>query len=510
MLSNSQAVHDIYKLDGVHKEFSIVLGDNSQEEYNSWFYNDEIVDESIELKQSLYDGSSLDICGCVSSSLSFKIHHEINPVEELLFYSKGQKVRLYVKAGNTERLQLFTGYVDSYEVEANKKFISINAYDELYKLSGQAGMPNERENQYNITDWFNNHASSSISVQLGELLSRYDIQLDLLSPPLINGHITSRWGNGHKVSGISALDLLKDIMRINGCFGYMTGYGTFTYKYLEISPYDDVGILYPSDFLFPMDSSLYPGIDTTHSAENSDNYIGNYEKLSYQGFNVNAIDFVKVADYENDSNAGYAGTGSNRYFIYGNLCTLKLSSSVKADIAGRILEKIRGIFYTPFEATCIGLPYMQPGDEVVFYDTIRDKYHRFYILTRTLKCAQHMRDEYSASGDEYQHEFKVGNEKDTHEEESQDISELENRVTQNEDDILNMHNDIDLLDNSVDNLNTDYENLNADYSNYKTNTNNAIRDLQQGFQINLRIVSEVPANPARDTLYLIKGDTMIL
>ena len=514
-MSYSQELIDIYKLDGIHKKFYISIGDVFP--FN--FDNSTIVDESIELKQSIFEGSSLDICGCVASSLTFKLRADIRfDIEYIKWWSKGMKVTFDVQAGDTQVIRLFTGKIDSSDIEANKKFITITAYDDLYRLSGQAGISNAGsggtadENFYNISDWFNSHIPCTIYQLLGDLCSKYDIQMNPLLPSLVNGSMTTYCGQRHKVSGISALDLLKDICRINGCFGYINGYGYFDVLYLKSSPFDEIGQLYPSDFLYPGDT-LNPGINSEQSAANSDNFLGEYESLSYQGFTTFQIDTVKVADYEDDKEAGYARDdlfSSNRYFIYGNLCMLKQNKSAKETAARRILDTIRSVYYTPFQARGIGLPYISLGDEVAFYDYAKNKYFRFYILTRTLKCAQHMTDEYSADGDEYLHEFTVGSSKDTHDEPSQDIQELEDRVTQNEDDILNMSGNITNIEGDIDDIQTDYSNLNTDYSNYKTATNAAISDLQQGFQVNLKIVSEVPANPDRNTLYLIKGDTMIL
>lgn len=516
-MSYSQELMDIYKLDGVHKKFYISIGSGS---YPLNFDNSTIVDESIELKQSIFEGSSLDICGCIASSLTFKIRADIRIDEEhIKWWAKGEKVTLEVQAGNTQRIKLFTGKIDSSAIEANKKFIEITAYDDFYRLSGQSGIGNigsagtADEKFYNISDWFNNHASCTIFQLLADLLSRYDIQVKPGIVSLINGSMTTYCGQKYKISGVSALDLLKDICRINACFGYINGNGYFDVIYVKSSPFDEIGQLYPSDFLYP-GNTLNPGVNSEQSAENSPNYLGSYESLSYQGFTTYQIDCVKVADYEDDKDAGYAkdtDLASNKYTIYGNLCLLKQEKSIKETAARRILDTIRSIYYTPFQSKGMGLPYISLGDEVAFYDYAKTKHFRFYVLSRTLRCAQRMTDEYSADGDEYQHEFTVGSTKDTSSTDESKFDELDDRISQNEDDILNINNNIDNIGTSIDGLETDFEDFNTDYSNYKTATNQAIDEIrQQGLQANIKIVSEVPANPDKNTLYLIKGDTMIL
>ena len=66
----------------------------------------------------------------------------------------------------------------------------------------------------------------------------------------------------------------------------------------------------------------------------------------------------------------------------------------------------------PFNADLPGLPYLECGDEVNFWDFVEDYGHahlqRFYILSRTLTGGQHLKDNWSAQGNEYLHEFVSG------------------------------------------------------------------------------------------------------
>lgn len=486
-MSYSPEFVNIYKEDGVHKEFFITIGDNINDEMNWHFFNGDIVDDSIELQQSIYDGTSLDICGCIASSFSCKLRVDIN---ELIFYSKGAKITFDIQAGNTEKVRLFTGRIDSCEIEANRKFLSVNAYDDLYRLSGKSGIPTEPETKYNISTWFNEHSTTTIRNLLYDLLDKFDVPVSYDIPELINGSLATECGSKFKVSGISALDLLKDICRINACFGYIKGNGEFSVKYLSITPFDEIGQLYPSAFVFPS-SDIWPGVNPDHAAYNDDNYLGSYESLKYQNFNVDPITRVVVADYEGDRNSATVGEGIylNIYIIYGNLCMLKQSMENKRTAALRIYEQIKDIYYTPFEADGLGLPYLECGDEITFYDLSRLEYLRFYIFSRTMSIGQSMRDQYSADGDEYQHEFKVGSSKDTHEEEDQDISELEDRMDDAEDRLDSFDDKFDDLDDFVDEV-----------EDYMDSGGGGIGDYASVIS-----VSQLPAEPLDDTLYLVQG-----
>ena len=68
-------------------------------------------------------------------------------------------------------------------------------------------------------------------------------------------------------------------------------------------------------------------------------------------------------------------------------------------IANNIYEKIRGIIYRPFSADCKGNLCIEVGDAVRLptrYEIIES-----YVLKRTLKGIQALRDEYEATGEEY-------------------------------------------------------------------------------------------------------------
>ena len=406
MYNVSDDIIEAYKEDGVHKEFRVVLNGVS-------YGNDKIVDGSLNLKQSIMDGENFEAIGCISSSLSIELHAQF-PTK-----IRDQRIKLYVKAGDTQELQIFDGYVNKCSKTANGWKRSIEAYDLFYKMSGQSGMDDENEKKkYDITEWYNEHESVSIASLLNEVCSKFSISVRTGNHPLECGSIITECGKNKKVTSLSALDLIKAIMQINACFGYITGDGYFSWKYLLTSPYDDQGWLYPSAFLYP-ESTVYPGQDEAHAHTegNCDNFIGEYERLEYEDFKMLPITKVIVRDYENDEHPGtstYSGTApdNNSYIIQGNILVAGASQSIKEEIASRVFQILNCTWYVPFTADLQGLPYLECGDEVNFYDFIDDyvqaSLQRFHILSRTITGGQHLKDSYSASGNEYQHEFVTG------------------------------------------------------------------------------------------------------
>lgn len=497
MIDVNQDTKNIYKVDGVHKNITIIVGSYT-------FTNDDIVDESVELSQSIFDGDDMDVCGCIASKMSFKVY--FNPNNTLP--TRGNDVVLKIQAPNTQEITLFTGKMDDCSISGNDHFATITSYDMFYTLSGQGNTDQDLGDPYDITKWFNEHVDISIAALLLQVCTKFNIRVAGTISKLINGDVISSCGRVHKASNLSALDLIKDIFRINGVFGFFNNIGFLDWINLTASPYGGDGTLYPSELLFP-DSYTYPGTDPSHGASQDPGYISTYETLEYKTFDVKPVQGVVVADYEDDKNAGRSEgvIGGNIYKIYGNLCILGKDKTTKQRIANYLYSRLNSITYVPYKSKSYGLPYIQCGDSVTFYDPKKQKYIKTFVMSRMLKISQHMTDDYSATGDQYVHTFKVGTERDTSNtsaETQAQIDDLYERADSTDDDILNLNQDIA-------DINDDYEALTDDYEDYKVATNQAIDEIrQQGLQANIKIVSEVPANPAKDTLYLIKGDTMII
>jgi len=493
MINVTQETKNAYLTDGIHKVIDIYSG-------SYHFDNDSIVNDSVELSQSIMDGSNLDICGGVSNSLSFKAYSSMI----LGMPNRDDPIYITIKADDTESIRLFTGYVDTCDALANSNFIAITAYDKLYKISGRGGYVGEDQDQYNIGDWFSNKSNITISSLLNQLCSKFGITIASGNPPLINGNLTIRTkgeGKNPKVTSLSALDLLKDIFRINVCFGYINPDGNLSWKYLETSPYDENGVLYPSDFIFPS-NNLFPGTDSSKSAAHDSHLIGFYENLSYRTYTVNSIKRVVVADNKNDKNKGEAGSGYNKYNIYGNHCMLGESQSMKQTAANNVLNKLKDIFYVPFESSNPGLPFFQPGDSVTYYDAKKQKYYRSFIFTRSMKIGQHMTDTFKAEGEQYQREFTVGSETQINEIEDEKVEEIQQEI-----DTIN--DDFDDLSNQVENIGGDLGDLTTDYDDFKDYVNDYI-DSGGGGAVNIVTVEQLPENPEANTIYLIQGDVMIL
>ena len=406
MYNVSDAVIEAWAQEGVHKEYRVVIDGTS-------YGNNKIVDDSLNLKQSIMDGENFEAIGCIASSFSCELRAQF-PTKQ-----RGKRIKVFARAGDSTEIQIFDGYVDKCTKTANGWRRTIEAYDYFYTMSGQSGeAADDDRKKYDITGWYNEHADVTIANLLSEVCSKFSISLRQGNIPLRSGSAITKCGKVKKATSLSALDLIKAIMQVNGCFGYITGDGYLSWKYL-IMPSSEGGWLYPSAYLFS-ESTLYPGYDESRddrTPEAAKNFIGEYESLEYQDFKMLPITKVLVRDSESDEHPGeavYSGQApeKNTYIVQGNVLITGAEQSVKDEVAHQLFETLNSTWYVPFTASVQGLPYIEPGDEVNFYDFVDDygqaSMQRFFILSRTLTGGQHLKDNWEAQGNEYQHEFVSG------------------------------------------------------------------------------------------------------
>lgn len=395
-------VIEAFKSDGVHKEFKVVINGNT-------YYNDQIVDDSFQLKQSILDSEQFEAVGCIASNFSIDLRAQF-PTK-----IRGSEIQVYIRPVIPDYdtwEPMFYGYIDKCEKTANGWNRHIEAYDILYNLSGQSGQADENEKKkYDVTEWYNTHVNTNIDWLLRTLCQKFGISVVDGNKPLVNGSVITTCGKVRKATNLSALELLKEIMRVNGCFGYIRRDGMFSWKYLETGD-TEYGLLYPSGYTYP-GPDTFTGSDPNRSSESKQSFIGEYEGLKYQDFQMLPIDCVKVRNFENDEEQGSYGSGENTYIIQGNVLILDASKSQKSAIAENIYNALNGTFYVPFSVDHTnGFPYLECGDDVGFWDFIGDNgqasVKRFYILNRTMKGGQHLVDSFSAEGNEYLHEFITG------------------------------------------------------------------------------------------------------
>lgn len=347
---------------------------------NLTIQNDAIYGESMVLKESLFDGNgALEIVGCVSSSFSVEIRHQS---QEL----KNQSIIASIRIDGGNWMVLFQGYVDSVETVRDRSYQKLICYDALYLKRDE-----------NVAFAYDNLGDTFTVKQLRDAIFSYEL-ITQATQILPNDDVTLV--KNAESNEISFGDAVRAICQMNGMFGIINRDGLFEYR--QLSFWYDI-LPYPSDELFPS-ADLFPGEVDTPNHE----YIDAYSSIKYEDYEVALIDKVTVRDSSSDASAGEFGTGDNNLTVEGNIFLAGLDDVTKIAIAENIYDAVDSIIYRPFTVTSLGRPYIEVGDSVTYYvydyssGSPVTAVMSFNILTRSLKGIQWLRDEYTASGEQYQ------------------------------------------------------------------------------------------------------------
>ncbi|MDF2907135.1 MAG: hypothetical protein K0R34_2456 [Herbinix sp.] len=186
-------------------------------------------------------------------------------------------------------------------------------------------------------------------------------------------------------------DVIEAIEEINGVFGHISRSGEFAH--IALKPMSG---MYPSSNLYPSDT-LYPVSedDTTYSGNADETITADMrEFIRFEEYSVSAIDKLVIRSDEADFGA-IVGTGTNAYYITGNFLLFGKSATELEAIATNTSGYIFKRPHRPYESEQIGLPYLEVGDLLLHEneDAVKG-----YVLNRTLKGIQALRDSVSATG----------------------------------------------------------------------------------------------------------------
>lgn len=354
--------------DSVDKQLSIVTDDGQIH-----ITNNELHQEQFELTESLCSESELTFGSCEAGMVKFTVSNIFSGLKD-----KWITIQT-VLAGNTAnpfQIGRYKVYSDTPEADRTKR--DIVAYDTLYDMINA-----------DVAEWYNTllpdkDSTTTMKAFRNSFFGHFGIeQADI---QLVNDDMkVEKTVEPEELSGATVLNC---ICEINGCFGHIGRDGRFHYIYLE----QEIQGLYPRNDLYPADD-LYPYEPKSTRISKS-----LYISAQYEDFLVKTIDKLQIQKEEDDIGV-IVGSGTNAYVIQDNFLVYGKGSEELTGIANNIYGRIRGIIYRPFSADCKGNPCIEVGDAVRLptrYEIIES-----YVLKRTLKGIQALRDEYEATGEEY-------------------------------------------------------------------------------------------------------------
>ena len=339
------------------------------------YTNEELQSEDIELTEILCSEDNLCFGCCKASIFKVRILNNIIPLK-----NKWMTVSLTVRGTEKGQLTLGKYKVDSDKPTVDRRYRDIVAYDAMYDIINA-----------DVTDWYNKVLPSTDStITLKEFrssfLSYFGIEQEAVT--LVNDSMMV--GKTLEPSSLSGKTVITAICEINGCFGHIGRDGRFQYIFLK----EMVEGLYPSDTLYPRDD-LFPADPLNVEAIGKNYYI----KAEYEDFTTARINKLQIRQEENDIGCIY-GTGNNCYIIEGNFLLYGKSTEELEQIAANLYSVISKVWYRPAHIEAKGNPCLEVGDGIKLHTRYEIIYT--YILQRTLKGIQALRDTYDAEGEQYQ------------------------------------------------------------------------------------------------------------
>jgi hypothetical protein len=335
--------------------------------------NEDLYSEEFELGESLCSESELRFGCCEAGVLKFKVANIFQPLKDK-YLTVTETIN-----GNTDAPFEFGRYkVYSDKPTADRRYREITAYDAMYDIINAE-----------VSDWYNvllPDKTSAVTMKQfrTSFISHFGLEQEEID--LVNDSMVVE--KTIEPSELSGKDVITAICEINGCFGHIGRNGKF--KYVFLPKY--IQGLWPANDLYPADN-LYPRNPNT---ERIGSFL--YINCEYEDYVTQNITKIQIRQKENDIGA-IVGTGNNCYIVEDNFLVYGKSAEDLEDIAGNMFSIISDVSYRPFSAECKGNPCLEVGDAVRL--ATRYEIVESYVLKRTLKGIQALRDNYEAAGEEY-------------------------------------------------------------------------------------------------------------
>ena len=363
-----------YKADSVSKTIEIRIP-----EANLILHNEDILAQSVSLNESIETTNNLSFQGCIAACLKFKCADIVQDLEGMWIEADITSTPLDPE-DTPETIPLFRGYInDQSNPSHEQNTMEIIAYDALKRI-----------NEADVTHWYNSLPATITILNMRNSFFNY-LGISQVADYLPNDGIAVTKSLDDKT--ITGGKIIKAICQINGRFGRISRRGEFEYVHLV----EGTEALYPREDLYPADD-IYPSDENAVDSVNKAHYI----QVSFENYRVASIDQVRFIG-KNGTVVASKGTGTNIFNLKDNFLIWGESQANLNSMVTNLYATIQGLWYTPANVTCVGLPYVECGDFVLL--ATKRSIVRAYVLTRTLSGAQALRDNFDAKGDKTQPKY---------------------------------------------------------------------------------------------------------
>ena len=329
--------------------------------------NSDIFYETMELTESICSDNQITFGNCEASVFKITIANINVPLE-----GKWITVSTILDDKTDEPFVFGTYKVASFKPTADRSRRELVAYDAIKDILSA-----------DMTDWYNGLAFPMSLKKFRDSFFEH-LGFEQEETTLTNDEmVVEKTIESDEISGKY---IINAICEINGCFGHVNRNNKF--QYLEIA-FNQFG-LYPRNNIYPADD-LYP-------VEPSGRKIANNLWISceYEDYLVEKIDTLQIRQKENDIGV-IIGNGENLYVIQDNFLVYGKSGSDLEQIAKNTFNVIKSLSkYRPYSVECLGNPCIEVGDAIRI--AAKSEIIESYVLQRTIKGIQSLRDTYKADG----------------------------------------------------------------------------------------------------------------
>lgn len=375
--------------------------------------NEDIVKNSMKLKESICNERYFIWGGCISNSLTFQTGSS-------QFWDTGDEhiphgnIELYVECDGT-KTRLFTGKINSGKRSKGLFVRTITAYDCLYDFRGK-----------DISRWYKNQTTDKQAFltqkQFRVLLFEYlGIEQEDVKLQYDDAYVPNTWGS----SEMDAVDIIQDLCLQNSVFGWMNRNGKFryltvkpnarvsgtskdgteSYEYYDASVHYDViadesteipegRVWYPKEFL----PDPYPGLFAPGDITAQDAYEANiyYIRSSFFVGNDDWIEYV----FDADEYGSFTRVRPIMKICYGTTTKidnqhLYMAQGYKVKVRGNPLTRIGSKIQFTIKKRTPRLPEYPEGKDITWkVDS--------YIMSRTMEITgRGIMETYSAENGPY-------------------------------------------------------------------------------------------------------------
>jgi len=363
-MADTKEYKDLFKQTGTRKRLLVSFPNLSVT-----LRDEDIVEESMEISESLCSESELRFGSCEASVFKLRIIGNVIPL-----IGETCVVSMYV-GHIADPFVIGTYKVASDKPTADRRYRDIVAYAAMYDIINA-----------DVSAWYNDILPDAEStITLGDFrasfISHFGLEQEEIT--LTNDEmVVTKTIEPEELSGSM---VMKAICEINGCFGHIGRSGKVQYITL---PEIESGLL-PANDLFPMDG-LFPYDGNTEKIKEH-----HYISCQYEDFTTKHISKLQIRQEENDVGC-IVGNGDNCYIVENNFLVYGMDASGLTAVAQKLFDIISVVCYRPATAKAVGNPCLEVGAAIRL--NTQHEVVETYILDRTLKGIQGLIDTYDANG----------------------------------------------------------------------------------------------------------------